>query len=92
MSRLPFSPIVKLAYRPGEVVKASGIARSTVYFLMNTGELPTFRIGKTTLTLHEDLVELLRQRANATKRTRKKRATGTKKARKKRGNGTKREK
>ena len=78
MSRTPSSPAAKLAYRPGEAVQVSGIARSTLYFLINSGEIPTFKIGKSTLILHDDLVDFLRQRVNATKKARKKRANGTK--------------
>ncbi len=83
MSRLPSSPVAKRAYRPGEAVQVSGIARSTLYFLINNGEIPTFKIGKSTLILHDDLVDFLRQRVDATKRTRKKRANGTKRTPKK---------
>ena len=60
----------KLAYRPGEASKISSIARSTIYFLINSGELPTFKVGKSHLILHEDLVGLLRERAKQAKRKR----------------------
>ncbi|MEE8297514.1 MAG: helix-turn-helix domain-containing protein [Hyphomicrobium sp.] len=38
-------------------------ARSTVYELLNSGELPSFKVGKTTLILHDDLQVYLRRRA-----------------------------
>ena len=56
-------PAGKLAYRPGQAVQASGIARSTLYELLNSGEIPSFKVGKTTLILAEDLTAFLRQRA-----------------------------
>ena len=83
MTRTSSALVSKLAYRPGEAVQASGISRSTLYFLINSGEIPTFKIGKTTLIMHDDLVTFLRQRVNATKRAPKKRANGTKRGRKK---------
>ena len=79
----PTPPAAKMAYRLLEASQVSSIARSTIYFLVNSGELPTFKVGKTTLILHEDLVGLLQERANTTKRTRKKRANGTKRTPKK---------
>ncbi len=62
-------PAGKLAYRPGQAVQASGIARSTLYELLNSGEIPSFKIGKTTLILAEDLTAFLRRRAERTGRS-----------------------
>ena len=65
---IPNPPDTKLAYRPGEASKKAGIPRSTTYFLMNTGEIPSFKVGKTRLILHDDLKGVLRERAKQAKR------------------------
>ena len=59
----PLPPVHKLAYRPGDIPHVARIARSTVYELLNNGEIPSFKIGKTTLILHDDLIIFLRRRA-----------------------------
>ncbi len=56
-------PAQPLAYRPGDIPHVARIARSTVYELLNSGELPSFKVGKTTLILHDDLQVYLRRRA-----------------------------
>ena len=64
MSAKPLPPAYKqLAYRPGDIPHVARIARSTVYELLNNGEIPSFKIGKTTLILHDDLMGFLRRRA-----------------------------
>ena len=63
MSAKPLPPAQKLAYRPGDIPHVARIARSTVYELINSGQIPSFKIGKTTLILHDDLMAFLCERA-----------------------------
>jgi excisionase family DNA binding protein len=39
----------RLALRPAEVAEAIGIARTRVYELIHSGELPAFRVGNSIL-------------------------------------------
>jgi excisionase family DNA binding protein len=39
----------RIAYRVSEVVALLGIGKTTVYELINSGELPAFKIGGSTL-------------------------------------------
>jgi|APSaa5957512493_1039668.scaffolds.fasta_scaffold375548_1 excisionase family DNA binding protein len=38
-------PIAPLAYRPNEAAKALNVGRTTVYALMNSGELHSIKVG-----------------------------------------------
>lgn len=39
------SPVEKLLYTPREAAHALGLSRSTIYVLMENGDLPSVRIG-----------------------------------------------
>lgn len=60
---VPAAPVVipssKLAYSIKEAAQALGICRSTVYELMNSGEIKTFKIGQRRLISADFLREWL---------------------------------
>jgi excisionase family DNA binding protein len=55
---MPDHPI---ALKISEVCSASRLGRTSVYAAIARGELPARKNGKSTLVLHADLVEWLRQ-------------------------------
>ncbi len=52
-----FSP--KLAYSPEEAAVAVDVGRSTMYEVLGTGDLPSRKVGRRTLILHDDLMAWL---------------------------------
>lgn len=55
----------KLSYSINEAVEASGIGRTTIYKLIEAGELTPVKIGKRTLIRRCDLEALLERRLAA---------------------------
>lgn len=49
----------RLTLRIAEVVKISGLSRSTIYNLIKSGRLPTMKVGTCRLVRRDDLVDLL---------------------------------
>jgi excisionase family DNA binding protein len=54
---------MKLAYSINEAAKVLSIGRTTLYHLINAGELKVVKLGSRTLVRHEDLAETLDRRA-----------------------------
>ena len=52
----------KLAYSVSEVAEQLGVKRTTVYELMNRGELRSFTIGRRRLVSYDDLVGFIAAR------------------------------
>lgn len=50
----------KLAYRIDEAVKASGLGRSFLYERMSSGDLPSVKVGRRRLIMHDDLMRFLK--------------------------------
>jgi excisionase family DNA binding protein len=48
-------PIEKITYRVREIVAATGLSKSTVYALMDSGELPSFKLNGVRLVLRSEL-------------------------------------
>jgi excisionase family DNA binding protein len=46
-----------LAYRPEQVLQAWPIGRTALYELLRTGELPSFKIGRSRFITRADLLE-----------------------------------
>ena len=38
-------PIERIAYRPGEAAQAVGVSRTRMYELINSGEIPSLKVG-----------------------------------------------
>lgn len=53
----------RLTYTISEAAQAIGIGRSTIYKLINEGELPIVRLGKRVLIPRASILELLRMEA-----------------------------
>ena len=51
--------VQRLAYGPAEASELLGISRSQLYELMNTGQIPSVKLGGRRLIRHEYLVDLL---------------------------------
>ncbi|HEY8032039.1 MAG TPA: helix-turn-helix domain-containing protein [Methylocella sp.] len=64
-NKIPFEN--RLAISIDEAVKVSGLGRSSVYQLMNSGEIETAKIGKRRLVLVASLKKLI-EGARAAKR------------------------
>ena len=64
-NKIPFEN--RLAISIDEAVTVSGLGRSSVYQLMNSGEIETAKIGKRRLVLVASLKKLI-EHANAAKR------------------------
>jgi excisionase family DNA binding protein len=52
------TPIERIALRPAEAAEALGVCRTTIYRMMETGEIPSIKIGRAKRILVEDLREL----------------------------------
>lgn len=55
----------KHAYRVGEAARFISISRSKLYELIKAGIVPTHKIGRITLILHDDLVAIFKLGASA---------------------------
>lgn len=55
----------KLSYRIAEAVTATGLSRSTLYRLIDKGELHPFKVGDCTLLSRDDLEAMLRRAQGA---------------------------
>lgn len=55
----------RLAYSVAEVVKATGLGKTTVYGLIGSGALPSCKIGKRRIIRHADLEQLIRSKLAA---------------------------
>ena len=53
----------RLLLRPREVAVATGLSRSMVYELINRGELPAIRVGKSVRVPVADLQDWIREQA-----------------------------
>lgn len=49
----------KLTYRIDEVVKVTGLGRTSIYELMTSGVLPSLKVGARRLIMKDDLVAFL---------------------------------
>jgi excisionase family DNA binding protein len=47
--------IERIALRPAEAAEALGVCRTTIYRMMETGEIPSIKIGRAKRILVEDL-------------------------------------
>lgn len=47
--------VERLALRPAEAAEALGVCRTTIYRMMETGEIPSIKIGRAKRILVEDL-------------------------------------
>jgi excisionase family DNA binding protein len=52
-------PVQRLAYSSLEAAQLLGLSRATVYNLMNSGELPSMKLGRSRRIRHEVLVAYL---------------------------------
>lgn len=53
-------PVDRIAYRPTEAAARLGIGRTQFYEQVAAGKIPARKLGRSTLILHEDLVEFAR--------------------------------
>lgn len=54
----------KHAYRVGEAARLISISRSKLYELIGAGLVPTHKLGRITLVLHDDLMRLFSRGKN----------------------------
>lgn len=55
----------RLAYSPAESARLIGASRSTLYPLITSGEIPSFKIGRRRLVTRQSLVEFLQRSQEA---------------------------
>ena len=58
-------PVERILYRPGEAAEAIGISRSRLYELMNSGEIPSVKVGNVKRVPVDKLREWVEQQSNA---------------------------
>jgi excisionase family DNA binding protein len=55
----PPVPVARLAYSPDEVAQLLGVSRPFVYKMMNSGDLPSLKLGRSRKIRHDDVIALL---------------------------------
>jgi excisionase family DNA binding protein len=51
---------VPIAYSMDEAARRAGIGRTTIYFAIRDGELPSLKMGRSRRILHDDFIAWLR--------------------------------
>lgn len=55
-------PVDRILYRPVEAAEAIGVSRSRIYELVNSGEIPSIKVGNVTRIPVDKLHEWVEQR------------------------------